>query len=126
MKNNADESRFEIQEGRTNRQTKLVGVDAQTGDMAVRGDLVVGGEASGDRRIHVTAHQGESALEVVSRTDGASGFARDASVQVRAEGEQASGDASVSCLLYTSDAADEEDSVDLGGRRIIKKKKSDE
>ena len=27
-----------------------------------------------------------------------------------------------SCLLYTSDAADEEDSVDLGGRRIIKKK----
>ena len=29
---------------------------------------------------------------------------------------------SLSCLLYTSDAADEEDSVDLGGRRIIKKK----
>eukprot|EP00658_Telonema_sp_P-2_P055069 TRINITY_DN4379_c0_g1_i5.p1 TRINITY_DN4379_c0_g1~~TRINITY_DN4379_c0_g1_i5.p1 ORF type:complete len:107 (+),score=42.18 TRINITY_DN4379_c0_g1_i5:111-431(+) len=29
----------------------------------------------------------------------------------------------VDCLLYTSDAADEEDSVDLGGRRIIKKKK---
>src|SRR5665648_131725 len=28
-----------------------------------------------------------------------------------------------SCLLYTSDAADEEDSVDLGGRRILKKKK---
>src|SRR5665648_1294046 len=28
----------------------------------------------------------------------------------------------VACLLYTSDAADEEDSVDLGGRRIIKKK----
>ena len=27
------------------------------------------------------------------------------------------------CLLYTSDAADEEDSVDLGGRRIINKKK---
>ena len=26
------------------------------------------------------------------------------------------------CLLYTSDAADEEDSVDLGGRGIIKKK----
>ena len=27
------------------------------------------------------------------------------------------------CLLYTSDAADEEDSVDLGGRRSIEKKK---
>ena len=28
------------------------------------------------------------------------------------------------CLLYTSDAADERSSVDLGGRRIIKKKHS--
>ena len=31
-----------------------------------------------------------------------------------------------SCLLYTSDAADERSSVDLGGRRIIKKKKRTE
>ena len=31
-------------------------------------------------------------------------------------------DASGPCLLYTSDAADERYSVDLGGRRIIKKK----
>ena len=29
-----------------------------------------------------------------------------------------------SCLLYTSDAADDGESVDLGGRRIIKKKKA--
>ena len=29
----------------------------------------------------------------------------------------------VICLLYTSDAADERSSVDLGGCRIIKKKK---
>ena len=29
------------------------------------------------------------------------------------------------CLLYTSDAADERSSVDLGGRRIIKKKNLD-
>ena len=28
----------------------------------------------------------------------------------------------VACLLYTSDAADERSSVDLGGRRIIKNK----
>ena len=27
------------------------------------------------------------------------------------------------CLLYTSDAADERSSVDLGGRRFLKKKK---
>ena len=32
----------------------------------------------------------------------------------------------MSCLLYTSDAADERSSVDLGGRRIIKKKKSED
>ena len=31
----------------------------------------------------------------------------------------------LACLLYTSDAADERSSVDLGGRRIIKKKKYD-
>ena len=30
------------------------------------------------------------------------------------------------CLLYTSDAADERSSVDLGGRRIIKKKNTRE
>ena len=31
-------------------------------------------------------------------------------------------ESNIFCLLYTSDAADEEDSVDLGGRRIIKNK----
>ena len=30
----------------------------------------------------------------------------------------------LTCLLYTSDAADERSSVDLGGRRIIKKKQN--
>src|SRR5664279_713629 len=32
--------------------------------------------------------------------------------------ERIEADKAVGCLLYTSDAADEEDSVDLGGRRI--------
>ena len=32
----------------------------------------------------------------------------------------------IACLLYTSDAADERSSVDLGGRRIIKKKTKEE
>ena len=36
------------------------------------------------------------------------------------------GDHAGGCLLYTSDAADERSSVDLGGRRIIKKKKNEE
>ena len=35
------------------------------------------------------------------------------------------GPGSGTCLLYTSDAADERSSVDLGGRRIIKKNKQD-
>mgnify|MGYP003381600804 CR=1 FL=1 len=34
------------------------------------------------------------------------------------------GNPTAPCLLYTSDAADERSSVDLGGRRIIKKKKT--
>src|SRR5665811_907424 len=33
-------------------------------------------------------------------------------------------DPSITCLLYTSDAADDLTRVDLGGRRIIKKKKT--
>ena len=32
----------------------------------------------------------------------------------------------IACLLYTSDAADEEDSVALGGRRVTKKKKREQ
>ena len=36
----------------------------------------------------------------------------------------ASGDVQF-CLLYTSDAADERSSVDLGGRRILKKQKQE-
>ena len=40
------------------------------------------------------------------------------------DGGRAAADlAAWACLLYTSDAADERSSVDLGGRRIIKKKK---
>ena len=41
----------------------------------------------------------------------------------RLEKLQAEIEQTESCLLYTSDAADERSSVDLGGRRIIKKKK---
>ena len=45
--------------------------------------------------------------------------------QARAQGlknELALRESLACCLLYTSDAADERSSVDLGGRRIIKKK----
>ena len=40
----------------------------------------------------------------------------------RINNQQYSYEKYISCLLYTSDAADERSSVDLGGRRIIKKK----
>eukprot|EP00658_Telonema_sp_P-2_P023620 TRINITY_DN19471_c0_g1_i3.p1 TRINITY_DN19471_c0_g1~~TRINITY_DN19471_c0_g1_i3.p1 ORF type:complete len:141 (+),score=34.20 TRINITY_DN19471_c0_g1_i3:209-631(+) len=46
-----------------------------------------------------------------------------APAELRAYVVQIRADITGTCLLYTSDAADEEDSVDLGGRRIIKKKK---
>ena len=46
-------------------------------------------------------------------------------VRERLEVRPGLGDDPHPCLLYTSDAADERSSVDLGGRRIIKKKKTD-
>src|SRR5665811_1421953 len=42
-------------------------------------------------------------------------------VQIRYDWDDGSTD---TCLLYTSDAADDLTRVDLGGRRIIKKKKN--
>ena len=43
-------------------------------------------------------------------------------VRLRQIHSPARGGGAYPCLLYTSDAADELDGVDLGGRRIIKKK----
>ena len=54
--------------------------------------------------------------ERVTKTE--QGFASNTQVRVRLNRNTPN-----TCLLYTSDAADEEDSVDPGGRRIIKKKK---
>ena len=42
----------------------------------------------------------------------------------RREAQKADDQGPGDCLLYTSDAADERSSVDLGGRRIITKKKT--
>ena len=58
------------------------------------------------------------------RTSGASAQGSEMSSRSTNEGSGGS-KRSVVCLLYTSDAADERSSVDLGGRRIIKKKKHD-
>ena len=44
-------------------------------------------------------------------------------ISASAEGQEALNTLYNICLLYTSDAADERSSVDLGGRRILKKNK---
>ena len=51
------------------------------------------------------------------------GLGPDCRVSVIVEDEMPAASHVWPCLLYTSDAADERSSVDLGGRRIIKKKK---
>ena len=57
------------------------------------------------------------------RTDTQLGRRKDALEQLHGEGAAGGNEQFHPCLLYTSDAADERSSVDLGGRRIIKKKK---
>ena len=56
----------------------------------------------------------EAAYRLFADTQGVRGFPN---TQRQAASQR------IDCLLYTSDAADERSSVDLGGRRIIKKKK---
>ena len=48
------------------------------------------------------------------------GFAVESNVPIVSATQTTRSAYTSTCLLYTSDAADEEDSVDLGGRRIIK------
>ena len=71
---------------------------------------------------------------VVDQADGGNDAARaegegDVAVVARVgrthgDGQPVVGVVGQACLLYTSDAADERSRVDLGGRRIIKKKKT--
>ena len=68
---------------------------------------------------------GGKAMEAIARQPEASGDIRGGMILMAAFVEGAALIAILlSCLLYTSDAADERSSVDLGGRRIIKKKKT--
>ena len=59
-----------------------------------------------------------SAAEILGRTRGSIGWAAFYGLFVVA----AALHGAIGCLLYTSDAAHERSSVDLGGRRTIKKK----
>eukprot|EP00658_Telonema_sp_P-2_P008240 TRINITY_DN13090_c0_g1_i5.p1 TRINITY_DN13090_c0_g1~~TRINITY_DN13090_c0_g1_i5.p1 ORF type:complete len:286 (-),score=89.24 TRINITY_DN13090_c0_g1_i5:53-910(-) len=84
----------------------------------------------------IGGHAGATILPLLSRVSPANITFTDAELKaltpriqsagtevVEAKAGGGSATLSMACLLYTSDAADEEDSVDLGGRRIIKKKK---
>eukprot|EP00656_Telonema_subtile_P030896 TRINITY_DN33866_c0_g1_i1.p1 TRINITY_DN33866_c0_g1~~TRINITY_DN33866_c0_g1_i1.p1 ORF type:complete len:381 (-),score=28.16 TRINITY_DN33866_c0_g1_i1:41-1183(-) len=73
-------------------------------------------------------------LQIRSRDDykkgklvgqGASGYVYEVHDPIRG-GTFAMKEIPMTCLLYTSDAADEEDSVDLGGSRILKKKQRED
>ena len=65
--------------------------------------------AAGDEQIFLAPHDEEIPLGIVAR--------QVAGVKPTFDIQRGR-----ACLLYTSDAADERSSVDLGGRRIIKKK----
>ena len=65
--------------------------------------------------VYKRQERGPRLLELREEIARADDGARD---EVREEGDEEQ----VACLLYTSDAADERSSVDLGGRRIIKQK----
>eukprot|EP00658_Telonema_sp_P-2_P065317 TRINITY_DN54584_c0_g1_i4.p1 TRINITY_DN54584_c0_g1~~TRINITY_DN54584_c0_g1_i4.p1 ORF type:complete len:177 (+),score=36.90 TRINITY_DN54584_c0_g1_i4:126-656(+) len=70
-----------------------------------------------------TTASGSQALDGSGATSGPFPVCGDISGVMGGSASSSIATISVACLLYTSDAADEEDSVDLGGRRIIKKKK---
>ena len=67
------------------------------------------------------AFQDYEGREIIMHTGGVNGFVT--SVTLMPEEKLGIVVLTNTCLLYTSDAADERSSVDLGGRRIIKKKK---
>ena len=60
-------------------------------------------------------------VETVVVVQGVVGMGGQGKVEERYPVEEAIG-VGKACLLYTSDAADERSSVDIGGRRIIKNK----
>ena len=69
------------------------------------------------RKVIHTMKEENIPFEIIIMDDGS----KDQSYRI-AQNLSASNDNIKTCLLYTSDAADERSSVDLGGRRIIKKK----
>ena len=61
----------------------------------------------------------------ITRSASAAGFTVTATAQVQqVDWNMGDGQVVSCCLLYTSDAADARSSVDLGGRRIVKKNKN--
>src|SRR5678815_5250614 len=96
------------------------------GGLIMAGALMLGlGKKIGSQRAHDAVYEAAQASatqdrpfrETLAEDPHVSGGLTAAQVEALLDPAQYAG-----CLLYTSDAADERSSVDLGGRRIIKKK----
>src|SRR5664280_3885861 len=90
-----------------------------------RYDLVKSHLSERQRRVWLGVEARELGRSGVAVVAAAAGVSRDTVRRGRDELDDPQPlevDRSRTCLLYTSDAADEEDSVDLGGRRLIKTK----
>src|SRR5678815_3497013 len=98
-----------------------IAVDRRLHQQVVEGNrVIVRYRGSTDERVRRI--QPRPALRIRTRADAwIDDEARCYASTELADDRQAIG-ARQACLLYTSDAADERSSVDLGGRRIIKKK----
>ena len=96
-------------------ELQAVGDEHSTPGSLASGDGDSSGIADGLDHRHETLHQsGEGDAEHDDQRGEEHLVAAAGDLQEDAQGRH--------CLLYTSDAADELDGVDLGGRRIIKKK----
>ena len=97
----------------------IAGIDVGTTKVCV---LI--GELTSDDAIHIVA-VGQAPSRGLRRGVVVNISEATAAIGQAVEQAEAAAGHSIGCLLYTSDAADERSSVDLGGRGIITKKKRD-
>eukprot|EP00658_Telonema_sp_P-2_P062686 TRINITY_DN51376_c0_g1_i2.p1 TRINITY_DN51376_c0_g1~~TRINITY_DN51376_c0_g1_i2.p1 ORF type:complete len:140 (-),score=0.31 TRINITY_DN51376_c0_g1_i2:91-510(-) len=92
-----------------------LGVDPRKANQMVRGTVALPHGTGKDVRVLVLCTPDK---EEEAKAAGADHVGLDEFID-KIKGGWTDIDVIITCLLYTSDAADEEDSVDLGGRRII-------
>src|SRR5678816_2738690 len=100
----------------------LQGIDYATNGNETGLFLYPTGEAKYIRLVIVDGELRAASLHNASGNVQWGSIAQNISTQRWFKISESGGTVTWACLLYTSDAADERSSVDLGGRRIIKKK----